>query len=648
MKRFLCGAAAAVQMLFAVPLTAAAVVLSEPADLEQAVYEQLAEEDTRRSEYGSPYYDVDGDGVITDGELAMASSLSLDLDHVTSLDFLSKFKSLKTLWLTGGTIADLSAVAECKTLVTLGLSSMPQVTDISFAGALDLRTFYIDEMPQITDEQRISILKFHDLDTDAGFSGVIGATPCRMFPSKAVRLEIADSSIACMTSSGGNAASDTAVSAYAAKPGETTYTLTYNGEVLRTGTIRVGECRPESPALLTDAAAPELFWSFYYAYESRVLLDQNRLLRMTADGPALIADHVKEFSRAAVPANPDLEVYTDNILYEDGTVTINGETPDMPENLRFEKLREFLLFTADHKMYICLEDHGKFRLDFVADGYQDVVPDNRFYLVNDEGEVVLLRLLRTEPDSRAVTEYQLVPTGIKNIIGCHDDYFIDGNKVLWKVELAKETTVSRIASKVTFVGYRYYDGNTYGCVYITEDGRAYNVRTGKAVTLSDPKKTEWLYTEGDSFWEHLGTYESAFVPENYHLTADGVLTLEQNGKRTAISDVSMFIKAVGDPDSDNAAAYFVRNDGTLWYYSFRTGKYTLVGAQQEKPPVTAPDLTGDGIAGKADVLLLTDVLLNRNSAVTLPDTADLNGDSVLDARDLTLLKRAVSAVSPTD
>lgn len=67
----------------------------------------------------------------------------------------------------------------------------------------------------------------------------------------------------------------------------------------------------------------------------------------------------------------------------------------------------------------------------------------------------------------------------------------------------------------------------------------------------------------------------------------------------------------------------------------------MVSAEEVSQTITG-DLNGDGTAGKADVLLLRAYLLTQETAFE-PEKADLNADSVLDAKDLTLLKRLFPA-----
>ena len=55
------------------------------------------------------------------------------------------------------------------------------------------------------------------------------------------------------------------------------------------------------------------------------------------------------------------------------------------------------------------------------------------------------------------------------------------------------------------------------------------------------------------------------------------------------------------------------------------------------------DVNQDGAADQADAALLQAYLLTEETALPAAEAADLNADGVLDARDLTLLKRAAIA-----
>ena len=72
---------------------------------------------------------------------------------------------------------------------------------------------------------------------------------------------------------------------------------------------------------------------------------------------------------------------------------------------------------------------------------------------------------------------------------------------------------------------------------------------------------------------------------------------------------------------------------------------TVCPAVSAEEAAVTGDLNADGTTDKADVLLLRDHLLTKETASDAA-AADLNADSSLDARDLTLLKRLFHAAEP--
>ena len=108
MKRILaCGTAALLLLsaawMQASPLQASAADQPEKAQLEDAVYQQILKYQEGRG---------DKDGIVTEEELAQMEDLQLELENVTSLDFLGRMPALKALWLSDGSLDDLSALKQ--------------------------------------------------------------------------------------------------------------------------------------------------------------------------------------------------------------------------------------------------------------------------------------------------------------------------------------------------------------------------------------------------------------------------------------------------------------------------------------------------------------------------------------------------------
>ena len=87
----------------------------------------------------------------------------------------------------------------------------------------------------------------------------------------------------------------------------------------------------------------------------------------------------------------------------------------------------------------------------------------------------------------------------------------------------------------------------------------------------------------------------------------------------------------------NPVLYFETNADTCDFY---LDEVLITKNNGETPPVKyyAPDVNHDNAVDTADVLALHDYLLGRESTV-YPDTADLDGDGILTAKDLTILKQ---------
>lgn len=635
MKRLFAIGTAAAMLLAACPLTAAAAEAPVPVDIEEAVYSQLIE---------AEIYDPDKDGVITAEEFQAAEILEVNLKNVTSLDFLAKAGNLKALWLSEGEIDDLSPLADCKGLVTLGLYKMPNVTDISVIKELDLNTIYLNEMEQITDEQRLELLKFHDADTEVGYAALIGGTPCRILDSDAFSIEIENPDIACFDDTYGNPNGMSAFPVVGLEIGETTYTVSCRDEVIYTGTIRVGMRIDHELPTEEPVEAPDVLESWYYAPNMPVVRQNGTVYRLQNGGLVPIEEHVADWQNGLVYDEFRQYHSADIVLHTDGTVTVNGIVPDSTEPVKGKKIRGADCITEDRKLYTCRMHEGRLFWDQISEHAADFPENSPMYYISDEGMVMLIRTAYTKEGDISIPSYQVYGTGIKNIIGDKNDNFIDENHVLWNVSRlgSGAPTVRQKATDVVFVGYRDYDHFTYGCVYITSDGTAHAAETGKVVTLTPGEVTGSDDQKSGSFFGNaLGRYESAFSVPDYRILDDGVMTMQYNDKRISVTNVKSYLAATEDEEYREIDVYFIRTDNTLWSVRFWTGEFAKA-AVLEAAPAVAGDANGDGTLNTADTVLLQKWLLGMpDSAPADPEAADMNGDHSVDAKDLTLMKQAL-------
>ena len=643
MKKTISASLAAALLLTTFPLHAsAAEQTAKPADLEEAVYQQLLEQEQ---------YDDDADGIVTEEELQQMDTLSLKMEDVTSLDFLSRMPALKALWIYDGSISDLSALKQCKGLVTLGLQKLPNVTDISFVKDLNLTTFYLN-LDQITDEQMLDVIWFQDAEIEAGYSAVIGGLPNAMLDTRYVSLKIDNPEIARseLQSSAPDESPYSAAPVYGLKEGETTYSVIYKDQVIYTGTIKVKSRQQSDPPLKTDITAPELVASSWYTQDQPLVLKNGVLSKADNGGLTVLEQDVTAYTTAGLYDLDNNYHGGDITLHKDGTLYVNGTVPEAAADMKFKQINKGYCIAQDGKLYDLREENGKVILHYVCDGIGGFPEGNSQYVISESGEIILIRIAKKKTDDSAEIQYSEYATGIKNIICCKNDYFVDDNHVLWYVD-RRGTGAPKVSKKTTdvaYVGYRHYNSNTYGCVYIKTDGTVYQAENGKPVTLDfeteDP--LDDLYYLSETVFRINGkggawSYEALFSCANYHITEDGVLTLQYDGKYAAITNVSKYFAATGDTVTGDIYAYFIRTDNTVWSYSFRTGKFRCIDdAAEPEPPEPANDINGDGSFDKKDILLLQNWLLGKkDAAIGNPEAADADRNHILNAADLSRMKQ---------
>lgn len=645
-KRIISTSLAAAMLLTAFPLHASAEDAPEKADLEDAVYQQLLEDESYRD---------DSDGVVTEAELQQIDTLSLDMKEVTSLDFLSRMPALKALWLSDGSIEDLFALKQCKGLVTLGLQNLPNVTDISFVKDLNLMTFYLN-LKQITDEQMLDVIRFQDTELETGFSDIIGGLPNAMLDTRDVSLKIDDPEIACSVV-GNGAPSESPYSAALVrglKEGETTYSVYYKDAVIHTGTIKVKERQQEDPPLKEGVSAPELVSSSYFTQDQPLVLKNGTLSKPENGGLTAIDEDVIAADTTGYYDSRKKYHGADVTLHKDGTMLVNGTEPESTKGIKFKRINYDACIAEDGRLFRMRDGSDTVVYDYVCDGVSDFPEKNSIYVISESGEIVLIRSTTKKTNDVSETTYAAYPTGIMNIRCCKNDYFVDENRVLWSVDRrgSGAPKVSRKAADVDFVGYRHYNKNTYGCVYIKGDGKAYQVENGAVVTLDfeTEEPLDDLYYLNESVFRINGrggawSYEALIPNENYHLTEDNVLTLQYEGKHAAITNVSRYFAATGDPLTGDIYAYFIRTDNTIWSYSFRKDTFRCIDDAAAKEPLKpSGDISGDGSFDKNDVLLLQNWLLGKADAVLKdPAAADFDANKILNAADLSAMKQALLA-----
>jgi len=228
MKKIISMTFALTMLLSSSTLTAFAEETPVPANVDEAVYEQLLE--------NKWICDENSDGIITDEELAQATQLTVNLDSITDLSWLTKMTACRYLSFKNGTLTDFSVLKELPALNSLSMNSVP-VTDISFIKELNLESCRFSGMEQIAPEQRMDVLRFSTSEFWAGTSGEV-----RCYPRGLVdyQFSIADKDVAVfMDNTTSTIYPDERI--YGASAGKTAYTVSLDGKDYYTGEIIVKE-----------------------------------------------------------------------------------------------------------------------------------------------------------------------------------------------------------------------------------------------------------------------------------------------------------------------------------------------------------------------------------------------------------------------
>lgn len=618
-------------LLGAAPLTAFAQE-AVPADVEPAVYEQLLTDNS---------FDKNGDGTITQEELLAANYLNLNLDDVTSLEFLKELPSLQMLYLRGGTFSDFSFLRECTQLRTLQLSNMPNVEDVSFIKDMNLTACYLNSLSQISDAQKLELLRFEeDVDGLVGYSELIGAFPIGLFNRDEVSLAIEDPGIAVFDSTSQSTVQVTADAIYGKSAGTTHYTLTINGEVVHTGTIHLSLDSPYETSRKDGIAAPEIAASVTTERGNSFVLRDGKLGFLKNGAFSVLREGVQAYAAGSVYNESGSLHSIEQVLFTDGTMEVDGMPVDAPEGKHFTAIGQGYCVTQDGTVYVLYDEKGTYHLHEVCSGFGSF-SESSLYLFSDSGELILLEL--NFQDGKATTR-QAFPTGIYNVISYHNDYFVDEDHVLWAVDrkVGSAPNIRRCAEDVVYVGYEHYNGgSTYGCIHIRSDGTAYQVGTTYKVTIYKPEEKQSPCRASGNFSYGSGAFlaggSAILFGKSYHIDHEDTLYLQFEEQRRAIAGVERYITFDIDAASGKPNVYFLKTDNDIWCYSFAQDACFPIA--QDTAPVRG-DVNADGTFDIRDVVLLQKWLLAVPD-VTLTDSAagDLHADGQLDVFDLALMKR---------
>ena len=607
-----------------------------PADLPEPIYQQLVE---------SGSIDKNKDGILTEEEYCNADKIYIDVGDVESIDFLCRLKNPYYISLSDGSISDISPLKNLKTLEILSLDNLPNVTDISFVKEMNLDSFNISRMEQITDEQKNDIMVYHDADISVGYSGVIGVTPMNSFLYREVSLEIVDTSIADFDSD--SVCYHSAAMVCGKKAGETEYVLKKGDEVIHRGTIRVSETKPVVLASEEMTSKPSVHFSAFC--DTPLILKDNKLYKLKNGSKEEVDNGVSDYVTGNTYDENGKYVCVETILYNDGSISINGEKPDDAKEIKFKQISGSCCVAENGDVYKIIKENDKFKLDLIYSGFGSFLEYSPSSFISNKGELILIEQKKDE--TKKIT-YHAFETGIMNVKSSYFDYYIDGSKCLWSVNQYSnnETKIIKCAEDVEYVGQRkvFEKINNLAFpeyIYITTDGTAYSVSGSNKVTLADEepefiKAIDFinLYTPPIETITVKGIQIIGLSRYNYHLSSDNTMYADYNDQKIAVADVEKKIALLEDDGKEYL--YFMKTDGSIWCYSFSDQEYYNIFAENDEPKIIKGDVNSDGVFDVSDVVLMQKWLL------AVPDTkltdwkaADICEDNILDVFDLCRMKK---------
>lgn len=640
MKKTISFIAALTVLLSCSSMTAFADTSPVPADIPSAAYKQLL---------SNQRADKNNDGIITEEEFSSVSSISLDMDGIDSVEFLTRLEAPRAITLSGGSISDLSPLKKIKGLDTLALSKMKNVTDISFAKEMGLKTFILGSMPQITDEQKIAVYTFHDADVYIGDTALAGASPVGMFGTANESVEIIGEPNADFS----NKTTTTGSAGYVIgkMKGSAEYAVKVNDKEIHRGTIKVSASEPTVLDSDSTQSMQMIMDSAYYSAE--LVLKDNTLYKLANGSKEKVDENVTDMNSTYYDQGKFDYVRIETFLYKDGTIKVNGKDPANAEGLTFTVIYNGYCVTDSGDVYRIYRDDEEYRLELLYSGFGRFM--SNYYFESDKGEIIYIYSILNENNSYS---YKALETGIMNVTSYSYNYFVDSNNVMWYIDTFDKDVpkVTKRAENIKFIGTKYVDeehGNKF--VRITTDGKAYLTDSDIEVTLTEK-------TNNDKYIKDMGFIRPFSPPKDgpsvkgiqfigpmtydYCISYDGTLFLNYKGDHTSAADVRSIVTLLTDEETDKEYLLLRKTDDTLWYYSLDDKVFSSVFAESSQPAKVKGDVNSDGVFSVADAVLLQKWLL------AVPDTkladcnaADLCEDNSLDVFDLCVMKKMLVSSS---
>jgi hypothetical protein len=141
---------------------------------------------------------------------------------------------------------------------------------------------------------------------------------------------------------------------------------------------------------------------------------------------------------------------------------------------------------------------------------------------------------------------------------------------------------------------------------------------------------------------YIPDIQSETVTENdavisYFIDKNKELRFRFQDETAGLTSVNCGICSTYDPETESGLIWFVREDGSIWYYDLKEKAWNEAALPAEE--TVSGDLNGDGRRSVADAVILCKYLCGDLAALPQWHTVDMDKNGILTAADLTLLKR---------
>ncbi|MDO5560874.1 MAG: dockerin type I domain-containing protein [Oscillospiraceae bacterium] len=615
-----------------------------PVDIDKTAYEYLLD-------YNS-YIDSDSNGVIDETELAAAKYISLDLEGVDDISWITKAGPLEQLSLDGGNITDFSVLAQMKNLKYLFFYKVP-ISDISAFKSLDLQVLSL-EGTNVSDEDRHGLSVFNDYELGQGYSTILSVRPSVL---NEYTIKIKDSSIAAFDMAGKDDTQKSSTRLYALSPGETVYEVYADSEKIGEGKIKITETVSADPELCSDGEFSFLSGYSMSNYKSRrtdglQAVDKNGTCYTIKDNCVSKSD--ENVSDISYIENYSTDENSEMILYSDGKLKVDSADV-FSDDITIDRISGNFACSGNDLYYIS-KDSGSLSVIKVCSNFDRFIDDD-YYMLTD-GSLVYAHKDTEGNNVVGISQMEAGKIDVVDFIDAIDhNYALDSQGRLYSIKYNWNKVNSYL--EVLLVDENVVNIGMIGGVqsefaYQKEDSGVWYCEDGKSADASDIVKSDFLYN--DRIYCNTNYYKDEVIrthkpgPESGAICSDdyyyeGRVSYSPDGKVYIITNDKYFsmtnVRSVYQEYNCYDYLYILRTDDTLWQYNVLTGEYSRLkinGPEINETIIGDVDLSGSVTA--SDLMKLKSFILG---GVSLDDrqmlAADISKDSRVNILDIIELIR---------